>query len=30
MYTNALAQANEGERAMARKYLEDWLKNRRE
>ena len=30
MYTNALAQANESERAMARKYLEDWLKNRRE
>ncbi|TMJ41986.1 MAG: sel1 repeat family protein [Alphaproteobacteria bacterium] len=30
MYTSALAQANESERAMARKYLEDWLKNRRE
>jgi TPR repeat protein len=30
MYTSALAQANEAERAMARKYLEDWLKNRRE
>src|SRR6516162_3164533 len=30
MYANALAQANESERAMARKYLEDWLKNRRE
>ena len=30
MYTTALAEANEGERAMARKYLEDWLKNRRE
>jgi TPR repeat protein len=30
MYTTALAQANESERAMARKYLEDWLKNRRE
>jgi uncharacterized protein len=30
MYTSALAQASEGERAMARKYLEDWLKNRRE
>jgi TPR repeat protein len=30
MYTSALAQANETERAMAHKYLEDWLKNRRE
>jgi TPR repeat protein len=30
MYSNALAQASESERAMARKYLEDWLKNRRE
>jgi len=30
MYTSALAQANESERAMAHKYLEDWLKNRRE
>jgi hypothetical protein len=30
MYTTALAQANEAERAMARKYLEDWLKSRRE
>ena len=30
MYTSALAQANETERAMARKYLEDWLKSRRE
>jgi uncharacterized protein len=30
MYTNALAQANESERAMAHKYLEDWLKKRRE
>jgi len=30
MYTSALAQANESERAMARKYLEDWLKSRRE
>jgi len=27
---NALAQANESERAMAHTYLEDWLKNRRE
>jgi len=26
MCTNALAQANESERAMARTYLEDWLK----
>ena len=30
MYTNALAQADDAERAMARKYLEDWLKSRRE
>jgi uncharacterized protein len=30
MYTSALAQASDGERATARKYLEDWLKNRRE
>jgi exopolysaccharide production negative regulator len=30
MYTSALAQASESERTMARKYLEDWLKNRRE
>ena len=30
MYTSALAQANETERAVAHKYLEDWLKNRRE
>ncbi len=30
MYTSALAQADETERAMAHKYLEDWLKNRRE
>jgi TPR repeat protein len=30
MYASALAQANETERAMARKYLEDWLKSRRE
>jgi len=30
MYSSALAQANETERAMARKYLEDWLKSRRE
>jgi len=30
MYTSALAQASDSERAMARKYLEDWLKNRRE
>jgi hypothetical protein len=28
MYTRALAQANDAERAMARKHLEDWLKNR--
>jgi len=26
MYTSALAQANESERAMAHRYLEDWLK----
>ena len=30
MYTTALAQASESERASAHKYLEDWLKNRRE
>ena len=30
MYSNALAQANESERALAHKYLEDYLKNRRE
>jgi TPR repeat protein len=30
MYTSALAQANDSERALAHKYLEDWLKNRRE
>ena len=30
MYSNALAQANENERALAHKYLEDYLKNRRE
>jgi hypothetical protein len=30
IYTSALAQANDAERAMARKYLEDWLKSRRE
>lgn len=30
MYTSALAQANDSERSLARKYLEDWLKSRRE
>jgi TPR repeat protein len=30
MYSSALAQASDSERALARKYLEDWLKNRRE
>jgi hypothetical protein len=30
MYSAALAQANESERALAHKYLEDWLKKRRE
>jgi hypothetical protein len=30
MYASALAQADDAERAMARKYLEDWLKSRRE
>ena len=30
MYSSALAQANDSERALAHKYLEDWLKNRRE
>jgi uncharacterized protein len=28
MYTSAIAQANDNERRMARKYLEDWLKKR--
>jgi TPR repeat protein len=28
MYTSALAQANENDRALAHKYLEDWLKKR--
>ena len=30
MYSSAVAQASESERALAHKYLEDWLKNRRE
>ena len=30
MYASAFAQASDSERALARKYLEDWLKNRRE
>jgi len=30
MYSSALAQASDSERVLARKYLEDWLKNRRE
>jgi uncharacterized protein len=30
MYTTALAEASDSERALAHKYLEDWLKNRRE
>lgn len=30
MYSSALAQASENDRAMAHKYLEDWLKDRRE
>jgi hypothetical protein len=30
MYSGALAQASDSERALAHKYLEDWLKNRRE
>ncbi|MGA7487278.1 MAG: tetratricopeptide repeat protein [Xanthobacteraceae bacterium] len=30
MYSSALAQASVSERALAHKYLEDWLKNRRE
>ena len=29
-WLSALAQASEDERVMARKYLEDWLKSRRE
>jgi exopolysaccharide production negative regulator len=28
MYSSAITQANDNERAMARKYLEDWLKKR--
>ena len=28
MYTAALVQANENDRALAHKYLEDWLKKR--
>ena len=28
-YSSALAQATDGERALARKYLENWLKDRR-
>lgn len=30
MYTSAVAQATDSERALAHKYLQDWLKNRRE
>src|SRR5258707_3562838 len=30
MYTTAVAQANGSDSAMARKYLEDWMKSRRE
>ena len=30
MYSSAVAQVSESERALAHKYLEDWLKNRRE
>jgi len=30
MYSAALGRANESERALAHKYLEDWLKKRRE
>jgi hypothetical protein len=30
MYSSALAQASDSDRALAGKYLEDWLKNRRE
>jgi hypothetical protein len=30
IYSSAMAQASESERVLARKYLEDWLKNRRE
>ena len=29
-YSKALDQATDGERALARKYLENWLKGRRE
>jgi hypothetical protein len=28
MYASAIAQANESERNLAHKYLEDWLKRR--
>ena len=28
MYASAVAQANDNERALAHKYLEDWLKRR--
>jgi uncharacterized protein len=28
MYTSALAKANENDRTLAHKYLEDWLKKR--
>ena len=30
MYSSALAQASENDRTLAHKYLEDWLKSRRE
>ena len=30
MYTSALAEASDSERTLAHKYLQDWLKNRRE
>jgi hypothetical protein len=30
MYTSALAEATDSERTLAHKYLQDWLKNRRE
>jgi hypothetical protein len=28
MYSSAITQASDNERAMARKYLEDWLKKK--
>jgi hypothetical protein len=30
MHASAVARANDGEKALAHKYLTDWLKTRRE